>query len=141
MMQLLCNTAAACETQAPLAFEKISSIDEFERRLGAAHAKTQWTVLDIYADWCISCQEMERYTLPDPRIRTALSDVTLLKADVTQNLATDQSLLKQFNLIGPPAMLFFAPNQREGSTYRVIGYIGADQLLDITRHLFDNSQP
>ncbi|MDD1622045.1 MAG: protein-disulfide reductase DsbD [Methylococcaceae bacterium] len=139
LMQLLCNTAAACQTQVPLVFEKISSIEELHRKLGAAHAKTQWVVLDIYADWCISCQEMERYTLSDPRIREALSHVALLKADVTQNLATDQTLLKQFNLIGPPAILFFAPDQRERTAYRIVGYIGVDQFLDITRHLFDDS--
>lgn len=139
LMQLLCNTAAACQTQAPPVFEKISSLAEFQRKLGEAHGKTQWVVLDIYADWCISCQEMERYTLSDPRVRAALSRVALLKADVTQNLATDQTLLKQFKLIGPPAILFFAPDQRERTAYRIVGYIEADQFLDITHQLFGDS--
>jgi thioredoxin:protein disulfide reductase len=140
LMQSLCNTAHACQTPAPLVFEKISSIAEFQRKLGEARAKTQWVVLDIYADWCVSCEEMERYTLSDPRIRAVLSRVALLKADVTQNLATDQTLLKQFKLIGPPAILFFAPDQQERTAYRIVGYIDADQFLDITRHLFDDTQ-
>ena len=60
-----------------------------------------------------------------------------MQADVTQNLATDQALLKKFNLIGPPAILFFGPDQQERNTYRVVGYLKADKFLDIINQVFD----
>ena len=93
-------------------------------------------MLDFYADWCISCQEMALYTFADPGVRAALSQVVLVQADVTQNSPNDQALLRQFNLIGPPEILFFWPDQQDRSDYRVVGYLKADKFLDIIRKAF-----
>lgn len=136
--QLLCSAAAACEAPTVLAFEKIATTDAFQDKLGQAHANKQWVMLDIYADWCVSCQEMEQRTFADPRIREALANVMLLKADITQNSVADQMLLKQFNLIGPPAILFFAPDQQGQANYRMIGYVNTEQFLDTVSRLFKN---
>ena len=82
-------------------------------------------MLDFYADWCVSCKEMERYTFSDQAVRARLSKAVLLKADVTANNAQDRELLKRFQLFGPPGTLFFAPRGAEISGTRVIGYQNA----------------
>lgn len=128
-MQLLCVAAVTCEAPSALSFQKVRSAYELQQTLAEAHAEGRWVMLDFYADWCASCQEMAVYTFSDPKVREALSPVVLVQADVTQNLQTDQALLKKFNLIGPPAILFFGPDQREREPYRVIGYMKAEKFL------------
>jgi thioredoxin:protein disulfide reductase len=85
-------------------------------------------MLDFYADWCVSCKEMERFTFSDPRVHDRLRDVLLLKADVTANNADDKALLARFKLFGPPGIVFFDRNGTEIS-YRVVGYEPADKFL------------
>ena len=136
---LLCSVAVACKEQLSLTlkFKKIGTVEELQQNLADAHAKNQWVMLDFYADWCASCQEMALYTFADPKVREALSQVVLVQADVTQNSPTDQALLRQFNLIGPPAILFFGPDQQERNAYRVVGYLKADKFLDIINQVFN----
>lgn len=135
---LLCNVAIACEEQLTLTlkFKKIGTVEELQQHLVEAEAQKQWVMLDFYADWCASCTEMALYTFADPKVREALSQVLLVQADVTQNSPSDQALLKQFNLIGPPAILFFGPDQQERNAYRVIGYLKADKFLGIINQVF-----
>lgn len=128
-MQLLCVAAVACEQQPALPFQQVKTVEELQQTLAVAHAQGRWLMLDFYADWCASCKEMALYTFSDPKVRAALSSVVLVQADVTQNLPTDRALLKNFNLIGPPAILFFGPDQRERESYRVIGYMEAERFL------------
>ncbi len=118
-----------------LVFERVQSVDDLEQRLAAASAEGRWVMLDYYADWCVSCKEMERYTFADPAVRAALADVKLLQADVTANSAADQLLLKRFGLIGPPATLFFGPDRMERSGLRVVGYLDAEQFLQHLRRI------
>lgn len=135
---LLCNVAVACEEQLSLTlnFKKVGTVQELQQNLADAQAKNQWVMLDFYADWCASCTEMALNTFADPKVREALSRVVLVQADVTQNSPTDQALLKQFNLIGPPAILFFGSDQQERNAYRVVGYQNADKFLDIINQVF-----
>ncbi|MCK9638225.1 MAG: protein-disulfide reductase DsbD [Methylobacter tundripaludum] len=128
-MQLLCVAAIACAEQPKLPFQQIKSADELQQTLAEAHAQGRWVMLDFYADWCALCKEMELYTFSDPDVKDALSSVVLVRADVTQNLHAEQALLKKFNLLGPPAILFFGPDQRERQSYRVIGYMEAEKFL------------
>ena len=86
-------------------------------------------MLDFFADWCVSCKEMEHYTFKDPRVIEALSGLVLLKADVTENSAPNTALLQHFHLIGPPATLFFGPDGEELTALRMIGYLEADGFL------------
>ncbi|MCK9396730.1 MAG: protein-disulfide reductase DsbD [Methylobacter sp.] len=127
-MQLLCVAAMACE-QTGLSFQKIGSVEELHRALVDAQTNGQAVMLDFYADWCVSCQEMEHYTFADPKVQAALSRAVLVQADVTQNLAIHQALLKKFDLIGPPAILFFGPDKKERKPYRVVGYMKAEEFL------------
>ena len=91
-------------------------------------------MLDFYADWCVSCKEMERYTFPDVDVRRALADTVLLKADVTDNDERDRALLAHFELFGPPAILFFGPDGRERSRYRVIGFVEAEGFTEVVEN-------
>ena len=85
-------------------------------------------LLDFYADWCVSCKEMERYTFSDPAIRQRLDKALLLQADVTRNTEADRALLKRFRLFGPPGIVFFDASGRELEQVRVIGFQSAERF-------------
>jgi thiol:disulfide interchange protein DsbD len=87
-------------------------------------------MLDFYADWCVSCKEMERYTFADPVIQAKLKAAILLQADVTANSPEDKDLLKKFGLYGPPGILFFDAQGHEMSDFRVVGIQDSAQFLN-----------
>jgi thiol:disulfide interchange protein DsbD len=117
------------EAQAPatLQFSRVTDAADLDRRL--AQARGQTVMLDFYADWCISCKEMERFTFADAAVQAKLKPVLLLQADVTANSEADQALLKRFGLYGPPAILFFDKEGREMGDFRVTGYQDAARFL------------
>ena len=99
--------------------------------MSAAAASGHAVMLDFYADWCVSCKEMERYTFTNPQVRAALSQMTLLRADVTANNGDDQALLKRFGIFGPPTIAFYGGDGHERSDFRVVGYMKAADALPI----------
>ena len=108
-------------------FEKVPS----EQVMTLIASSQQPVMLDFYADWCVSCKEFELFTLTDATVKQKLQGVRLVQVDVTDNTGNDQTLLKQFNLFGPPAILFFPAGQTE-SIHQVIGFQNAkrfDQTL------------
>ncbi|WP_444543115.1 thioredoxin family protein [Methylogaea oryzae] len=123
------NVQAAGPAQQALPFQKVTSPAELDRKLAEAKAQGRPVMLDYYADWCISCKEMDRYTFADPRVRQALANAVLLQADVTASSDESDGLLKRYGLIGPPATLFFGADGRERSSFRVIGYMDAERFL------------
>ncbi|MDD5274725.1 MAG: protein-disulfide reductase DsbD [Methylovulum sp.] len=135
-LQLLCTAAIACETTKLLPFQQVSSHDELGQVLAAARAKRQWVMLDFYADWCVACKEMTHYTFADPRVQDALAKAVLLQADVTQNTPDHQTLMKRFELVGPPAILFFNPDQQAQQPLRIIGYRDSENFLAQLNHFF-----
>jgi thiol:disulfide interchange protein DsbD len=108
----------------PMAFQPIETVNQLQQAL--ARAKSRPVMLDFYADWCVSCQELEKYTFSDPAVQTALVNTVLLQADVTDNNAEDQALLRHFGLVGPPAILFFGEDGIERRAYRLVGFVPAD---------------
>ena len=108
-----------------LSFKIVKSEEDLQRELAFAKRNNQPVMLDFYADWCISCKEMERYTFSDPQVKAALSDFHLLKADVTANDADDKALLKRFELIGPPSIIFYDRNGQEQRNLRLVGFMEA----------------
>jgi len=106
-------------TKAGIRFERVRSIEELDQRLRTA---ARPVMLDFYADWCVSCKEMERFTFTDPVIRGRLASALLLQADVTRNSEADRALLKRFGLFGPPGIVFFDARGQEKTQVRVIGY-------------------
>jgi thiol:disulfide interchange protein DsbD len=110
--------------QADLTFAPVRSSGQLDEAVKTA---AQPAMLDFYADWCVSCKEMEKFTFSDPRVQAKLKQMNLLRADVTANNADDQVLLKRFNLFGPPGIIFFDRGGRE--VLRVVGYESADKFL------------
>ena len=111
-----------------LEFRQVKGIDGLNAEIGPAAARGQAVMFDYYADWCVSCKEMERFTFSDPKVQAALSNVLLLQTDVTTNDAADKALLAEFGLFGPPAILFFGPDGRERRELRVVGFMNAGEF-------------
>jgi thiol:disulfide interchange protein DsbD len=101
-------------------FRRVSSVAELDTALKTAGRSV---VLDFYADWCVSCKEMEHLTFSDPGVRARMANAVLLQADVTANSADDKALLKRFGLFGPPGILFFDAKGQEQVDARVIGFL------------------
>ncbi|OGS96814.1 MAG: thiol:disulfide interchange protein [Gallionellales bacterium RBG_16_56_9] len=123
------GTIGRAEAPAPatLRFSRIKDVAELDQRI--AQAKGQAVMLDFYADWCVSCKEMERFTFSDSAVQARLKPALLLQADVTANSEADKALLKRFGLYGPPGILFFDAQGREQSDVRVVGYQDAAQFV------------
>ena len=111
-----------------LPFVRIKSVADLEARLDQARASGQTLMLDFYADWCVSCIEMERYTFTDQAVQTALESTLLLQADVTANDEDDQALLKYFGIFGPPTIAFFGPDGAERKAFRLVGFVPAENF-------------
>jgi len=107
-------------------FVRVQSIAELEQKL---QSPGKPVMLDFYADWCVSCKEMEAFTFSDERVKTRMRGMLLLQADVTANTAEHKALLKRFQLFGPPGIIFFDAQGRELKGLRVIGYQNADRFL------------
>jgi thiol:disulfide interchange protein DsbD len=119
---------AIAAEQKTLAFEKVKDVAALDAKLAAARAEGQPVMLDFYADWCVSCKEMERFTFSDPKVQARLQNVLLLKADVTANTDADKALLKRFSLFGPPGLIFWSGAGVQ-SDYKVIGFEKSDKFL------------
>ena len=118
--------AQAADGEAPH-FQRVRDVTELD---AAVRSAGRPVMLDFYADWCVSCKEMERFTFNDPRVRARLDKALLLQVDVTRNSAADRELLKRYNLFGPPGILFFDAQGRELASQRVIGHQDPAHFLD-----------
>ena len=117
------------QVSAELSFKTIKSVEDLNKELSEASTAGKAVMFYFYADWCIVCKEMERYTFPDPGVHTALKNVVLLKADVTSNDDNDVALIRKFELYGPPAIIFFNKNAEERKPYRLVGFVAADKFI------------
>lgn len=117
---------AAASEASRLSFARVGSLAELEARIKSSGGPV---LLDFYADWCVSCKEMERDTFADARVQRKLAGWTLLRADVTANSDEDKALLARFGLFGPPAIVFFDAHGRESEAARVVGFQDADAFL------------
>lgn len=111
---------------ASTAFTRVQSIADLEEKLKSPGRPV---MLDFYADWCVSCKEMEALTFSDARVKPKMDGMLLLQADVTANTAEHKALLKRFHLFGPPGIIFFDAQGRELKGLRVIGYQNAERFL------------
>jgi thiol:disulfide interchange protein DsbD len=107
-------------------FRRIRNVAELDAALKATDRPV---MLDFYADWCVSCKEMEHLTFSDPAVQPRMAHALLLQADVTDNSAEDKALLKRFGLFGPPGVLFFDKQGREQANARVIGFVPAQGFV------------
>jgi thioredoxin:protein disulfide reductase len=121
--------AAAQAGHAPK-FDRLLSAAELDEQLKTAKKPV---MLDFYADWCVSCKEMEKLTFADPAVAAELKEFTLLQADVTAGSDDDKALLKRFGLFGPPGIIFFNAQGDELQNLRVVGYMAAEQFLPLVK--------
>jgi thiol:disulfide interchange protein DsbD len=110
-------------------FLVVKNMAELEQQLLLAKQKNQSVLLDFYADWCASCVAMDKYVFTQPTVKHALSQLVLLRADVTKNNAFDQALLKRFHVIAPPTMVFFNRVGQVLPMQQIVGEVGAETLL------------
>ena len=127
--------SAKAEYKAHLQFKRIKSVAELDAELKQAAAEQKPVMLDFYADWCVSCKELEAYTFTDPAVQQQLAGYRLLQADVTENNADDKALLQRFKLIGPPGILFYGADGKEKETQRVIGFQEPKRFLQTLQQL------
>jgi thiol:disulfide interchange protein DsbD len=125
--------------QSHLAFTRIKTVADLEREVSVARAAGRPVMLDFYADWCVSCKEMERYTFTDPGVQDALARAVLIQADVTANDAEDQTLLQHFGILGPPTIVFFGADGQERRDYRVVGFKPAAEFRAHVAQAFGGS--
>jgi thioredoxin:protein disulfide reductase len=112
--------------QSEVKFKRIRTVQELEQELAKA---TTPVLLDFYADWCVSCKEMEHFTFSDKKVAETMGKYTLLQADVTANNEADRALMKKFSLFGPPALVMFGKSGKEITKARVIGYMAKEPFL------------
>ena len=129
-LQPLAGLGGAAKTTAVkhAAFTRIKSVADLEREVTAATAAGMPVMLDFYADWCVSCIEMERFTFSDAGVQAEFARARLLQADVTANDDEDRELLQRFGILGPPTIVFFDRSGRERPEYRVVGFKKAEEF-------------
>ncbi len=118
------------QLESGLVFQRVATSAQLEAVLIQAKQKRQPVLLDFYADWCVTCKEMELLTFSDEKVKAALSTYLLIQVDVTKNTVEHQRILKQYVLFGPPAILFFDANGEEKLSRRVIGFMKAERFLE-----------
>lgn len=124
------TAAPSAEEGGEMQWRAVGSLADVRAEIDAGADAGRLTLLDLYADWCISCKIMERSVFPVPVVASRLAEFHLLRADVTANDAKDKELLNAFGLFGPPSLVFFDRDGRELKRLRVQGEIGAKALAD-----------
>lgn len=121
------------ETKIPQ-FISIHNEQELEAALQTAKSLNKAVILDVYADWCISCRQLDQTLFADPQVLTTLNYVTLLRLDMTKQTAENLALEKKLNILGPPTLLFFNTNGTEAKNYRIVGTIESFKFINKVRH-------
>jgi len=137
---LVLNPPPAGERQG-LEFKRIKTVADLDREVAAAKAAGKSVMLDFYADWCVSCKEMEHNTFTKADVQAALANTVLLQADVTANNDDDQALLKHFEIFGPPTIAFYGTDGEEKRNFRVVGFMEAAEFAVVVRQAVAPATP
>jgi len=114
------------EEQVALRFASVRSSTELDSVLQSTASPV---MLDFYADWCVSCKELEHRTFNDPAVMKQLASMTLLQVDVTANSEDDRFLMKRFGVFGPPAICFLTRTVRRFQVAELVGFRSPDDFL------------
>ena len=129
-LQPLVRFSAKSELAAPAGAPQFVAVRSVAELDAALRSPGRPVMLDFYADWCVSCKEMERFTFADPAVQRRLAGAVLLRADVTANNAQDRELLRRFHLFGPPGIIFFDANGHEVGVARLVGFQKTARFLE-----------
>ncbi len=110
-------------------FTKVKTGEQLDAAIANAQQQGKSVVIDVYADWCVSCKELDKFTFTDSGVQATLANSVNLKVDITDNTELDKALLKKYSLVGPPAILFFNPQGEEQSAQRIIGFVNAETFI------------
>ena len=119
-------------------FTRVKNLNDVQQAILLAKKQNKPIVLDFYADWCVTCQEMERTTFRDAAVRTMLNDFVALQADVTANDENDRQLMQHFHVIAPPTLLFFNHNGKLLSNFTLVGKVSAQQFLAYLKSVYNS---
>lgn len=136
--RLSAGGAGASTQEHALAFQRIKTVADLENAVAAAKAAGKPVMLDFYADWCVSCKEMEKYTFPDPAVQSVLANAVLLQADVTANDEHDKALMTRFEIYGPPTIAFYGADGVERKDFRLVGFVPAERFRDHVQSAFSS---
>ena len=109
-------------------FKLVKTVDEINAAVAEAAQQNKIVMLDFYADWCIACKEFEKYTFPDPRVKSLMSRMVLLQVDMTDNTDADIAISEEYVVLGLPTIMFFDKNGQELTANRVTGFVGAEEF-------------
>jgi len=132
--------ASVAEEAHALPFQRIKTVADLDKELQRASSLGKTAFLDFYADWCVSCKEMEAYTFTDGAVQAELSNTVWIQADVTANDEADQALLNRFGVFGPPTIIFFGADGQQRHGYEVVGYMKASDFAEHLRQALDTGQ-
>lgn len=121
--------ALTTDTTADMVYVEVKSITDVDTKLVEAGERGQWTLIDFYADWCVSCHVIERNVFGDPAVAARLAQMQIVRPDVTHNDATDQELLRHWGVLGPPTLILVGPDGEERRDLRVVGEINVREFL------------
>ena len=124
------GAATVAEAEHELPFQRIKTVEDLDREIALASTQGKTAFLDFYADWCVSCKEMEAFTFTDAEVQATLANTVWLQADVTANDAADKELLDRFGVFGPPTIIFFGTDGQQRHGYEVVGYMKADDFVE-----------
>jgi thioredoxin:protein disulfide reductase len=127
---------ASAAQEPALTFARIKTVADLDRAVASATAAGKPVMLDFYADWCVSCKEMEKFTFNDAAVQVALADAVLLQADVTANDEADKALLARFEIFGPPTIAFFGRDGVERKNFRLVGFAPAPRFAEHVKSAF-----
>jgi thiol:disulfide interchange protein DsbD len=123
------GTVSTVEAGHELPFQRIKTVDDLDREVALASSQGKTAFLDFYADWCVSCKEMEAFTFTDAEVQATLANTVWLQADVTANDEADKELLDRFGVFGPPTIIFFGTDGQQRRGYEVVGYMQAEDFV------------
>ncbi len=126
------GSASTATEKQHVAFEHIKSLDDLDKQVELANTSGKPAMLDFYADWCVECVRMERNTFGEPPVQALFEKIQPLQADVTANDEVDKALMAKYDIIGPPAILFFDRQGKELPGFRLVGFYKAEEFA---RHL------
>ncbi len=136
--RLSAGGSGAATQEHALTFQRIKTVADLENAVAAAKAAGRPVMLDFFADWCVSCKEMEKYTFPDPGVQSALANAVLLQADVTANDDDDKALMNRFEIYGPPTIAFYGADGLERKNFRLVGFSPAERFREHVQAAFSS---